>query len=182
MSTETSNCVIRVAVASANPVKMNAAETAFGLVFKKTIEITSVDVDSEVSEQPMNYQETLIGAKNRIKNIKDIVDADYYIAFEGGVDVFEDGPKTFAVICISNRDEIVFGQSATLPLPVSVYQKLLDGYELGTAMDELFNTQNIKQKGGAIGQLTMGLETRKSIYVSATILTLSSFMHESLYP
>ena len=96
--------------------------------------------------------------------------------------VFEDGPKTFAVICISNRDEIVFGQSATLPLPVSVYQKLLDGYELGTAMDELFNTQNIKQKGGAIGQLTMGLETRKSIYVSATILTLSSFMHESLYP
>jgi non-canonical (house-cleaning) NTP pyrophosphatase len=48
-------------------------------------------------------------------------------------------------------------------------------------MDRLFNTVNIKQKGGAIGQLSKGLETRKSIYVSATLLTLSVFFYPELY-
>jgi non-canonical (house-cleaning) NTP pyrophosphatase len=48
-------------------------------------------------------------------------------------------------------------------------------------MDEMFNTVNIKQKGGAIGQLSNGLETRKSIYVSATILSLSVFFYPDLY-
>jgi non-canonical (house-cleaning) NTP pyrophosphatase len=48
-------------------------------------------------------------------------------------------------------------------------------------MDALFNTVNIKQRGGAIGQLTNGLETRKSIYKSATILALSRFVYADLY-
>ena len=53
--------------------------------------------------------------------------------------------------------------------------------ELGPAMDDMFNTVNIKQKGGAIGQLTNGLETRKSIYVSATLMTLSAFFYAELF-
>ncbi len=55
------------------------------------------------------------------------------------------------------------------------------GEELGPAMDNMFNTVNIKQKGGAIGQLTNGLETRESIYVSATLLTLSAFFYPKLF-
>jgi inosine/xanthosine triphosphatase len=172
---------LRVAVASANPVKLNAAKEAFMLSMDKSIDLLSLNVDSGVSEQPMSYEETRLGAKNRVANAMLALEADYYIAFEGGVDVYEDGPKTFAVICISNGEETIFGQSAILPLPMVVYEKLLEGIELGTAMDELFNTQNIKQKGGAIGQLTNGLETRMSIYKSATILALSRFVNESLY-
>jgi non-canonical (house-cleaning) NTP pyrophosphatase len=68
-----------------------------------------------------------------------------------------------------------------LPLPTSIYEQLTLGKELGPAMDRLFNTVNIKQKGGAIGQLSKGLETRKSIYVSATLLTLSVFFYPQLY-
>lgn len=173
--------ILTVAVASANPVKINAAKQAFSLVDQKEVEIHSVSVDSGVPDQPMSYEETRLGAQVRVENLVAATRADYYIAYEGGVDVFEDGPKTFAVLCISNGQDIIFGQTATLPIPVKVYERLLAGEELGVAMDKLFNTVNIKQKGGAIGQLTKGLETRLSIYQSATILTLSRFTNKALF-
>lgn len=176
-----SKSILKVAVASKNPVKIDAAKRAFSLMTKEPVEVVPISVHSGVSEQPMNYEETRLGAYNRVENLKAELVADYYIAYEGGVDVFEDGPKTFAVLCICNGQNTIFGQTATLPIPLKVYEQLLSGYELGTAMDEMFQTTNIKQKGGAIGQLTKGLETRLSIYQSATILTLSRFSQPSLF-
>ncbi|MGB3727407.1 MAG: inosine/xanthosine triphosphatase [Glaciecola sp.] len=176
-----SESILTVAVASANPVKINAAKASFERVFDQAVTVFSESVPSGVADQPMSTDETREGALNRIDALRETVEADYYIAYEGGVDVFEDGPKTFAILCICNNEETVFGQSALLPLPINVYKQLLTGVELGTAMDQLFETVNIKQKGGAIGQLTKGLETRTSIYESATILALSRFAHADLY-
>jgi non-canonical (house-cleaning) NTP pyrophosphatase len=48
-------------------------------------------------------------------------------------------------------------------------------------MDRLFNTNNIKQKGGAIGLLTNGLATRESVYRQATLLAMAPFIHSDLY-
>jgi non-canonical (house-cleaning) NTP pyrophosphatase len=48
-------------------------------------------------------------------------------------------------------------------------------------MDRLFNTDNIKQKGGAIGLLTKGLATRESVYRQATLLALAPFVNPELY-
>lgn len=175
------NKPISVVVASLNPVKIAAAKQAFSKVFGVEVNVQALSVESGVAEQPMNYEETREGAYNRVIAAQVLAQGDYFIAYEGGVDVFEDGPKTFAIICISNKQDMSFGQSASLPLPIKVYERLLDGMELGTAMDELFNTVNIKQKGGAIGQLTSGLETRASIYESATILALSRYAHAALY-
>ncbi len=190
---------IKVAVGSANPVKINAAKNAFSKVFNTQegvqeadsvslvssvadiVTVESVSVGSGVADQPMSIEETRQGAENRVMAMKELVQADYYIAYEGGVDVFEDGPKTFAIICISDANRTVFGQSACLPLPLRIYEALLNGEELGSAMDNAFDTINIKQKGGAIGQLTRGLESRQSIYTSATILSLSPFVFKDLY-
>jgi inosine/xanthosine triphosphatase len=185
---------MKIAIASKNPIKINAALAAFSSVFKEQkVESVSYDAESGVPDQPMSYEQTREGAYNRVQNLLAHIESsvaqdlqnenesegepavDYVIAYEGGVDVFEDGPKTFAIICISNGQETVYGQTATLPLPMHVYQNLLNGMELGDAMDSLFNTHNIKQKGGAIGQLTSGLQTRLSIYESATVLALSYF-------
>jgi non-canonical (house-cleaning) NTP pyrophosphatase len=85
------------------------------------------------------------------------------------------------VVCIANSKKLQTGRTASLPLPNQIYQKLKMGEELGPAMDNMFNTVNIKQKGGAIGQLTNGLETRESIYVSATLLTLYAFFYPELF-
>ena len=49
-------------------------------------------------------------------------------------------------------------------------------------MDRLFKTNNIKHKGGAIGLLTNGLETRESNYTQALILAMAPFLNPELYP
>ncbi len=173
---------LNVVVGSKNPVKIQAAQQAFEINFDNCdINIEAVAAPSGVSDQPMNEEETRKGAFNRVSELIDTTDADFFIAYEGGVDVFEDGPKTFAVVCISNGDTFRFGQTATLPLPISIYHELLQGNELGDAMDKLFQTQNIKQRGGAIGQLTKGKETRASIYTSATLLALAPFNFPELF-
>ena len=55
------------------------------------------------------------------------------------------------------------GRSCNLPLPAKVYQRLEQGEELGFVMDDLFNTKNIKQQGGAIGLLTITLLPVKAV-------------------
>lgn len=173
---------LNVVVGSKNPVKIQAAKQAFEINFDAyEINVHGVDAASGVADQPMSQEETSQGAANRVAKLRESNDADFYIAYEGGVDVFEDGPRTFAVICISDGESQWFGQSATLPLPINVYQELLRGQELGDAMDRLFDTKNIKQRGGAIGQLTKGKETRASIYTSATLLALAPFNYPDLF-
>jgi inosine/xanthosine triphosphatase len=171
-----------IIVASQNPVKVEAARKSFAMAFSdQEIEVVAVNAPSSVSEQPMTADETRNGAVNRVKYCQQHHNGDYYVSYEGGVDVVDGVPSTYAVVCIANAQRLQTGRTATLPLPDQIYQKLKSGAELGPAMDDMFNTVNIKQKGGAIGQLTNGLETRGSIYLSATLLTLSTFFYPSLY-
>lgn len=173
---------MKIIIASKNPVKIEAARASFTAAFAADeIEVIAVNAPSSVSEQPMSAQETRDGAVNRVKYCQEHHEADYYVSYEGGVDVLDGVPSTYAVVCIANAARLQTGRTASLPLPRQIYQKLQAGGELGPAMDAMFNTVNIKQKGGAIGQLTNGLETRKSIYVSATMLTLSAFFYADLF-
>ena len=173
---------MKIIVASKNPVKIEAAKKSFAMAFaNEEIDVIAVDAPSLVSDQPMSTQETRDGAVNRVKYCQQHHQADYYVSYEGGVDFLDDIPSTYAVVCIANGLKLQTGRTASLPLPKQIYQKLKLGAELGPAMDDMFNTVNIKQKGGAIGQLTNGLETRKSIYVSATLMTLSAFFYAELF-
>jgi inosine/xanthosine triphosphatase len=176
------NASITIIVGSQNPVKINAAKHAIQQIFNlSTVECRGVSAPSGVAEQPMDSAETRLGAINRVNYCKAHYTADYYVAIEGGVDQFADGPATFAYVVIADNTRMSVGRSAMLPLPLSVYQALLAGEELGPVMDRLFNTQNIKQKGGAIGLLTGGIATRQSNYTQALILALAPFLHQALY-
>ena len=100
---------------------------------------------------------------------------------EGGVDQFEHGAATFAYMAIIHQGKLSIGRSALLPLPPKVFQALEGGEELGHVMDRLFNTENIKQKGGAIGLLTQGLATRGSIYTQAIVLAMAPFINPAFF-
>lgn len=174
---------IKLIVGSKNPVKIAAVHQAFAKVFHQhIISSEGVSCDSGVAEQPMTWRETRQGAINRVEQLKAQHQADYCVAIEGGVDHFEDGPATFAFVVISCGDRQSVGRSAQLPLPFSVYQALVDGEELGTVMDQLFDMENAKQKQGAIGLLTANQESRTSAYVQATTLALAPFINPQLYP
>ncbi|MEP1444498.1 MAG: inosine/xanthosine triphosphatase [Paraglaciecola sp.] len=174
--------MLKIVVGSKNPVKVSAAKTAITEMFALSdLNCVAINAPSGVPEQPMNTEETRIGAINRVKYCQQHCEADYYLAFEGGVDQFEYGPATFAFVAIANQTKISIGRSCHLPLPPAVYSALQRGEELGHVMDRLFNTDNIKQKGGAIGLLTKGLASRESVYRQATLLALAPFVHPELY-
>ncbi|WP_026375916.1 inosine/xanthosine triphosphatase [Aestuariibacter salexigens] len=174
---------MKIIVGSKNPVKVNATAHSFINAFPQhKIECLGVDAPSGVPDQPMNMTETRAGAINRLEFCRrEYPQADSYVAIEGGVDRFEDGPCTFAVVAIDDGKQRSVGCSARLPLPEQIYQALLNGEELGDVMDRLFNQTNIKQKGGAIGLMTNGLASRQSAYEQALILALARFLHADLY-
>ncbi len=174
-------------VGSKNPVKLNAARQALSLSLElPALEAIGMNVPSGVPEQPMNTAETRLGAINRVKACLAEADEmsreqDWFIAIEGGVDMFDDGPATFAFVAIYHQSQWSVGRSANLPLPSSVFSALQAGEELGPLMDKLFNTDNIKQKGGAIGLLTNHLATRQSVYELAILLAMAKFNHPTLF-
>lgn len=174
---------MKVVVGSKNPVKINATHVALQQVLEAgdDFEVIGVDAPSLVADQPMTEAETRIGAVNRVKACLAEYKANWYVAIEGGVDKFTDGPATFAYVAICNGEHWSVGRSANLPLPETVYASLTAGEELGDVMDKLFDTHNIKQKGGAIGLLTNHLATRQSVYELAIILTMAKFNFLPLY-
>lgn len=173
-------------VGSANPVKVNAAGQTLQRVLNVPVTPQAHQVNSGVPDQPMTAQETRAGAVNRVQAMLDELtpdktSADWFMAFEGGVEMTCDGPVTFAYVAIYHGDEWSVTRSSSLPLPPVIYQALSEGQELGDVMDRLFNTTNIKQQGGAIGLLTNHLATRQSVYELAVILAMARFNHPALF-
>jgi inosine/xanthosine triphosphatase len=180
---ETTMKQLIISVGSKNPVKVNAAKVAFSQYFPDhNIICQGIHAPSLVADQPMTEADTKLGAINRAQYCQaQQQDADFHIAMEGGVDNFDHGPATFAYMAILHKQQLSVGRSALLPLPLKVYQALEQGEELGHVMDRLFNTNNIKQKGGAIGLLTQGLATRESIYTQAIILAMAPFINADIF-
>ncbi|WNJ97011.1 inosine/xanthosine triphosphatase [Vibrio ruber] len=170
----------RIIVASLNPVKINAVKNAFQEVFPTLqADVSGISVPSHVPEQPMSDSETRLGALNRVSNArKKIPDADFYVGLEAGVE----GQFTYAWMVIESGQKRGESRSSSLPLPPEVVTQLNRETELGSVMDHLFQTTNIKQQGGAIGLLTNHLLTRGSVYHQALILALVPFINPTLYP
>ncbi|HBV74814.1 MULTISPECIES: inosine/xanthosine triphosphatase [Vibrio] len=176
------NKLIKVIVSSLNPAKIKAVESAFEAAFPDAdFTFDGVSVSSEVPDQPMNDHETKLGALNRVKNAKlAINNGDFYVGLEAGIE----GNFTYAWMIIEDNchnDSIKRGESrsACLMLPPVVLEKVRQGKELGHVMDEVFATDNIKQKGGAIGLLTHNQLTRSSVYHQALVLALIPFINPS---
>ncbi|MEI6859104.1 MAG: inosine/xanthosine triphosphatase [Shewanella sp.] len=184
---------LRVLVGSKNPVKVNAATVAISQLFPNiAIECRGMHAPSGVSDQPMTDFETREGAINRVKYCQMFSAraaqkpdgqplAELFIAMEGGVENFEYGPATFAYTVIATQNQFSVGRSAQLPISQSIYKSLVAGEELGDVMDKLFNTQNIKQQGGAISLLTQGHATREGVYTQALILAMAPMLNPELY-
>lgn len=166
---------MNVIIASQNPAKVAAVKSAFTLAFPDGVfSFKGVSVRSDVPEQPMSCEETKQGAINRVNNAKkQYPDGNYYVGLEAGIEK----NSTFAWMIIDNGSVIGESRSSSLPLPPQVLDSVQQGKELGIVMDEQFNTENIKQKEGAIGLLTNNLLTRSSVYQQALILALIPFLH-----
>ena len=176
--------MVNVVVASTNPVKINAVKLAFESILKKgSFSFIGVKASSEVSEQPKSDTETLLGAKNRIKNAKILSpDAHFYVGLEGGVEDIDGELHEFAWIVIESiAGKVGKGKSCTFIAP-SIFRKLvLDGREIGEICDTIFGMSNSKQDLGAIGILTKGIISRTEQYRHAVVSALIPFVNPEMY-
>lgn len=174
---------IKLVVASQNPVKVQAATDGFRQMFPASeIRVLSLPAASDVPDQPMSDEETLLGAKNRVRNSHAAhPDADFWIGLEGGVAPMEGELAAFAWIVVRSKTSWGKARSGTFFLPKAVTELVAQGIELGIADDMIFGSKNSKQAGGAIGILTQNVLNRKQLYEQAVLLALVPFKNEALY-
>ena len=174
--------LMKIVVASKNPVKVNAILKSFSACFSDQLEVVPVTVSSGVSDQPMDEDETLQGAINRAAAARDeIPGADFYAGIEGGVALHNDRLFAFAWIVIANHEFESHARTATFELPPQIRELIFSGMELGDADDLVFNQQNSKQQNGAVGLLTNDRVTRETLYRQAAMLAIIPFLNRELY-
>jgi inosine/xanthosine triphosphatase len=175
---------VKIVVASKNPVKIGAASEAFATVFPGApMDLSSIEVDSGVGDQPDSDAKTREGARARALSASAAApDADFWVGLEGGVEALDGQLMAFAWMAVKGRTgNVSEARSATLPLPPAVKELVDAGMELGEANDRVFATVNSKHGGGAYGLLTGGRYTRESIYAQTLIIALTPFVNR-LYP
>jgi len=176
--------VKKIAVASANPVKLRAAGDGFRKTFPgEDVHPVSVLASSGVADQPFTGEETLRGATTRARGAaKAAPEADFWVGIEGGVEETREGMTAFAWVVVLDPDgRVGRGRSGTFYLPEEVAELVRSGKELGEADDIVFGRENSKQEEGAVGLLTGGVIDRRALYEHATVLALVAFRNPELY-
>ncbi len=172
-----------IALASANPVKLQATLDGFQRMFpRETFEVKAVKIPAQVSDQPMTDDETLEGADTRASLARELMpEADYWVGIEGGV--MDRGPHLsgFAWVVVLSEGKRGVGRSGEFFLPENVAELVRQGVELGEADDRIFSRTNSKQMNGAIGLLTGDAVDRLNLYIPAVIFALIPFKNPDLY-
>lgn len=177
--------MVKIVVASRNPVKLNAALEGFKCMFPdKSFELEAVSASSNVREQPLSDHETFQGAFNRASTaLKEHPLADFWVGLEGGVEEMDSHLHSFAWAVVRSSDQKWGkGRTATFVLPPKIAALIRQGMELGSADDVVFKKSNSKQENGAVGLLTGNVIDRKKLYMDAVILALIPFKNAHLYP
>lgn len=166
----------KVIAATANPAKINAIHLAFEAVFGAgNYQIESINVSSNVAQQPIGNTETRTGARQRVMASRQVrPEADFWVGIEAGVE----DEMTFAWISIEHKQIRGESRSASIMLPEQILFSIQQGRELGDVMANITGMANIKHNEGAIGFFTNGLLSRTNVYQQALILALAPIQHE----
>ena len=176
--------LIHIAVASENPVKLEAARLGFEKAFPDfDITTQGVAVITDVPTQPKGDRQTYQGAITRLEALKiQLPDADYWVGIEGGVQRNITGVyDSFAWIVVQQEDWLYSSRTGTFPLPPKICQYLDEGMELGDADDLVFGKTMSKQQNGAVGLLTQDQITRTALLSQSVFLALIPFRSKELY-
>lgn len=171
-----------VVVGSTNPAKLEPVRRVFGELFPD-LEVRGVEVPSGVPDQPIGYQQTLLGARNRAHAALGIEGASWGLGLEGGVEFDDHGGWLFNIAYILRSDgQSGFARGGSIRLPDPVAQRVRLGEELGQVIDDLARLKDSKKAGGAVGYLTLGRVPRAEFWRHTVELALPPFLQPELYP
>jgi inosine/xanthosine triphosphatase len=189
--------IMLIILGSKNPTKMQATEIVFKKFFPNMdVKVVGLNVDSNVSTQPIQIENVINGAINRARNSKKFVDShksdylelpSFYCGIEAGLVSI---PNTitgyldyqFCAI-IDNKDHLSIGSGSGWEYPSKVVKSVLadPSLEIGTIMGKISGDPNIKYKGGAIGFYSKGLLSRALITQECIQMALIPHLNQSEY-
>ncbi len=171
---------MKVLVATKNPGKIEGAKQAFEKYFDN-VQIEGISASSNVGNQPIN-QEILLGAKNRVKNLKEYainnnIEADFYVSSEAGItDLLGEWIDINAVVIEDTKGFQSVGTSQGFPIP-DKYIKEIKETELGKVMDKIFSGKELGKGKGGISFLTKDEISRIDLTRNAFIMALTKHIN-----
>lgn len=175
-----------VIVGSQNPAKVRPVQEVFRQLEPEAV-IQGRDVASGVPDQPLGEEETRRGAVNRASAAVNVAESQqqqeaWGIGLEGGVRIDEAGNGwLFGVVAVAHAGRLETVRTAEMRLPPSVLARVQAGEELGSVMDDLLGTVDVKRGVGSVGVLTGGLADRADVWRLGLALALAPFLNVELY-
>jgi inosine/xanthosine triphosphatase len=169
-------------VGSSNPVKINATRNILTRIYGQ-IEISSMDVDSGVSDQPFGLDETIKGAINRAKKSYSH-DIDLGVGIESGL---METPHTITGYidlqwcAIFDGNNVTLGVSSGFEYPPEVVKEVLRGVEVGDVMDKITGVEDLGTKKGAVSHLSGDMLDRTENTEQCVLTAMIPRMNPDIY-
>jgi inosine/xanthosine triphosphatase len=173
---------MKVVLGSTNPVKARAVENVFRRVYGEA-SVESVAAASGVPSQPFG-EETVTGAINRAKSAFAPEKYDVGVGIEAGL--FKISGEVEVTIdvqycAIYDGSWLTLGCGSGFEYPPAVLGEVLSGKEVGDVMSRLAGIENLGEKQGAIGVLSMGMLNRTQLTEQSVFMALIPRMNPGLY-
>lgn len=175
---------MKILMGTKNPGKIEGAKQAFEKYFEN-VEVEGISVSSEVGDQPVN-EEILLGAKNRVKNLKKYakennIEADFFVASEAGITNSIGNWIDINAVVVESKDGLQsIGTSQGFPIPEK-YVDEIRATELGKVMDKIFNKEGLGKGKGGISFLTHDEVSRIDLTKNAFIMALITHINGDIW-
>jgi len=132
-----------IALGSTSVDKKKVLAEVFRKEFKIKPKIIGVEVDSGITDQPLDEKSTIKGAVNRAKEaLKKLPESDFGIGLEGGLSLIDN--RYFlvcAAVIVDRENRKYIGVSSKLCLPKKVSEEIRKGKQFGLAIRD-FKREN----------------------------------------
>lgn len=186
----------RVGVGSKNEPKIAAVRAAIG-AYAPEVDVCGMDVPSGVPEQPVGFEEIVLGARNRANAAFAVGECDLAVGIEDGLVALPPGAASAAgdavnigCAAVSDGRRVSLGFSSAFAYPPEVSATAMrDRAPIGELFDRLWRERHDESERlpsarttGNVGKLTAGVLPRSEYARHAVLCALVAFVNPDLYP
>jgi inosine/xanthosine triphosphatase len=139
--------------------------------------------ESGVSPMPRSLEEIQTGARNRAIGVfREGSEGALAIGLEGGLFASGEGVFLQSWACVYDGATLSFGASGAVELPEALARRVMvEGEELGEAIDVLAGRSDIRSAEGTWGVLTRNAVTREDSFSLAVLNALMPLFNHQVY-
>lgn len=159
---------MKVVIGSINKDKIKIVKNALEELHLKTV-VSGAEVDSGITNQPLDKKTTKKGAINRAGNaFKKSPDSEFAFGLEGGLHDYGEGYHLVTFAClIDKKGERFLGEGEEIHLPIEVSEKVKNGEWFGDVIRDYAKTHEIdKNLITRLSPFTQAVLEGKSIAIS----------------